>query len=646
MEERQARDLPFCDVIMKGGITSGVIYPEMISDLARHYRLKSVGGTSAGAIAAALAVAAEHARAQGKGESGYGELRRLPIWLGEDAPGGRGSNLLGLFQPTPRAAKLFRLLVSTLRGEAPREVPSSRFAHSLSVVLADYPLWALAGTVPGLLLAAALILGGAGGHPVVWGLGLFVSVLVVALGNLLALAAGIAVDAWKTLPAQGFGLCPGFVKDAAEGTPPALTEWLTGKINEVAGKDLEAEGPLTFGDLWGVRPPETTSGDEPPCFPTPGDRRIDLQMMTTALTLGRPFRLPFENRSFFFDPDEWRELFPEPVVRWMVEHPGRVDPEEIPAFRGKALLPLPEPADFPVVVATRMSLSFPVLLSAIPLYGVDYSSKETARIREQNRQEGAQRLPFEAQLCWFSDGGIGSNFPIHFFDSPIPSWPTYGINLRPRRPETHPDPDIYRPRRNADGRSGWWSPIESLPGFLGAIVTTMQNWRDNTQMMVPGYRDRIVHIYHSDQEGGMNLNMERQVIRSLSNRGREAALELLGGFAGLAPDPAVASGEKKAETTWENHRWLRFRSALALFEESVFEIAAAVKGPAEPSIASLLENPPSYKDGWTKARKAHARMVVEDVVGLAEKWGKDDEDDRLSATAPRPRPELRIGPRV
>jgi len=38
-----------CDVLMKGGITSGVIYPSAVCELARHYKLASVGGSSAGA---------------------------------------------------------------------------------------------------------------------------------------------------------------------------------------------------------------------------------------------------------------------------------------------------------------------------------------------------------------------------------------------------------------------------------------------------------------------------------------------------------------------------------------------------------------------------------------------------------------------
>jgi Patatin-like phospholipase len=44
-----------CDIVMKGGITSGVIYPLAVCQLAKTYRLRSVGGASAGAIAAAAA---------------------------------------------------------------------------------------------------------------------------------------------------------------------------------------------------------------------------------------------------------------------------------------------------------------------------------------------------------------------------------------------------------------------------------------------------------------------------------------------------------------------------------------------------------------------------------------------------------------
>ncbi|MER3469044.1 MAG: hypothetical protein C4314_03515, partial [Thermoflexus sp.] len=69
-------------------------------------------------------------------------------------------------------------------------------------------------------------------------------------------------------------------------------------------------------------------------------------------------------------------------------------------------------ADLPVVVATRMSLSFPVLVSAVPLYTVRRSAVDRLRAQGRNRLE-----PGDLQRNWFSDGGIASNFPIHLFDN-------------------------------------------------------------------------------------------------------------------------------------------------------------------------------------------------------------------------------------
>ena len=72
-----------CDVVMKGGITSGVVYPHAICELARAYRLVSIGGTSAGAIAAVGAAAAEY----GRDDGGFAKLAAVPDWVAT------GSNL-------------------------------------------------------------------------------------------------------------------------------------------------------------------------------------------------------------------------------------------------------------------------------------------------------------------------------------------------------------------------------------------------------------------------------------------------------------------------------------------------------------------------------------------------------------------------
>src|SRR5262245_23743539 len=70
-----------------------------------------------------------------------------------------------------------------------------------------------------------------------------------------------------------------------------------------------------------------------------------------------------------------------------------------------------------------MSLSFPVLLSAVPLYAANFEC-------------APENGKYSLERCWFSDGGLTSNFPIHFFDAPLPGRPTFGINLVPDTVET------------------------------------------------------------------------------------------------------------------------------------------------------------------------------------------------------------------
>lgn len=92
-----------CDVVMKGGITSGVVYPYAVLELARRYRFRSIGGTSAGAIAAAFAAAAEYSRTVRKDPDGFTRLQAhcdtIPTVLDR------------LFQPERRFRPLMRYLL-------------------------------------------------------------------------------------------------------------------------------------------------------------------------------------------------------------------------------------------------------------------------------------------------------------------------------------------------------------------------------------------------------------------------------------------------------------------------------------------------------------------------------------------------------
>ena len=62
--------------------------------------------------------------------------------------------------------------------------------------------------------------------------------------------------------------------------------------------------------------------------------------------------------------------------------------------------PFPAPADLPVVVAARMSLFFPVLLSAVPLWSFDFTRPATA----EREKEWEAWLARQAGVV----GGMGS----------------------------------------------------------------------------------------------------------------------------------------------------------------------------------------------------------------------------------------------
>src|SRR5689334_17059316 len=102
-----------CDLVMKGGITSGVIYPSALAEIGRSYRFRGVGGASAGAIGAAMGAAAEFGRASG----GFARLGTLPTQLGD-------GRLAALFQPQPGTRVLLRLMLVLTGNDRPGPRPS------------------------------------------------------------------------------------------------------------------------------------------------------------------------------------------------------------------------------------------------------------------------------------------------------------------------------------------------------------------------------------------------------------------------------------------------------------------------------------------------------------------------------------------
>lgn len=619
----------YCDLVMKGGITSGIVYPNAVLALAREYRFKSIGGTSAGAIAAAVAAAAAYGdRRQQRGEqlpgdAGYGGLSAVSAQLS------RRGFIYRLFQPAAGARAAYRLLV-VLTGNAgwPRKL--------LCLAIAVFQIAPLE-----VLVSLALLLG------LGWWGGGWSGVAATLLPSLLcAYGAGVAAAALRVARVARrnlLGLCSGLSRSAGR---PALTEWLHESLQQLSGKPMDA--PLTFADLHDA-PRYAGEPDSP--------HAITLQMITTCVSHNEPRTLPLGGAQFWFLREEFEQLFPASVVQWMVDRAG--PPREV---EGRNYYHLPQGASLPVLVATRMSLSFPLLISAVPLHepsrrercceptstAADEGGQNVADSMEGLTSAGQSCGPVITafRICWFSDGGISSNFPIHLFDAAMPRWPTFAINLvYPQRPEPVEregdsrqalERSVFLPTEN---RHGWQRHYQSiatplaageLGRFLFAVVATMQNWRDLLQARAPGYRDRIVHVSLQGDEGGMNLDMPQEVLTRIADKGSLA-------------------GARFCSFSFENHYWIRWRNLASAYQRYTLEIART-DDPAQQvlayraayaMVATGTPPPPSYKLGSEDKRRGSQQLWAQ-MVEQGRSW--EDLGPDLTDGAPRPLPQMKVTP--
>ena len=592
------QDCDLVDLVMKGGITSGVIYPRAVCQLAVTHKLNSVGGTSAGAIAAAAAAAAEYARDAGAGPGGspdvvYPRLAMLPNILAQRTAG--NTRLFHLFQPQRRTAALYRL-ASVWIGRG--GIWSKRFRSFIPAVRAMRPVPAL---VLGLLAIGVLWVAIRFSNCI----GIIFAALLALVGLVVAVAYSLKIRVLKDLPANNFGLCSGMRTKGSD--PPALTEFLTTEFNQIANQS--SGGPLTFGDL---------------------ERKgITLKMLTTDLSLGTQDQLPFTSSIWGFCPTEFADLFPDAVVQWLKDHsPDPAGSPEREQLRAAGKWPLPA-MDMPVIVGVRMCLSFPWLLSTVPLWAIDHTSPA-------DPQTGLHRI-----VCHrFSDGGLTSNFPLHFFDAAVPRWPTFGIDLVEVK-DLSPDParNVSMSARKNDGILSRPTSIETVGDFVGALLKTMQNWADNMQALVPGYRDRIVAVEHTKVEGGINLDMPPGIITDLAERGRDAGL-------------------KTNRFNFTNHRWVRFRSLLHALKDFIEPARTPLQGPGPDGVPSydhmINGTPPSYHSDWDAQTRAAFTDVKAAVVRLGDTYAQVNtsadggKPGVISHDAPAPDPclQVRPGPRT
>ena len=642
-----------CDLVMKGGLTSAIAYPPAVLELATRYRFRNIGGASAGAIAAALVAAAEYARANG----GFERLRELNEYLAD--PG----NVLRLFQPSGDTRPAFAALLALMEGPRPPILEPSGTSSSdseprgpsaagrlvtwlhrgcrVATAYGRHDLLVTGGLTlligcGGFLVArlAALGAGARESAALLWGVGSALGLGI--LGYVIVASVRLLALLFRGVPRHSFGICTGLTQGRREA--PALTEWLADEIDRIAGLE-PGHRPLTIGDL--------------------ADRGIRLQMVTTNLSLAQPHLLPFETR-LLFSRREIGRLFPPRIVQhlWDKGEPAEFSSGTEP----KDCCFLPPARDLPAVFCARLSLSFPVLISAVPLWtrGSKLSSHGGAPPQDRH---GLQRN-------WFSDGGISSNFPLHFFDRWLPTRPGFGIDLTempdhafrlragqrgtdaepPTRgrvlseryisavdasdePEPSQVEDVVLLRANQTMYPEW-SEIDGLLDFLSAIWETSHSSHENMLMQLPGFRDRVVRVRFATGEGGLNLSMSHAAVASIRDKGERA-------------------GKKLAqEFSFDDHRWVRFRVLMAELERHLVQLASAYREARyDRLIACACARPYDRPEAWRE--EAERRMT--ELIDLVRAWEREgpglearggDGVAFFAQEEPRPRPTLRIVPRV
>ena len=629
-----------CDIVLRGGIASGIVYPRAIAKLAETYDFRSIGGSSAGAVAAAWTAATALAAKRGH-DKFQTKIKTHPQDLASKKDG--KTVYERLFQPQPSTRRLFNVFMASLGGEN----GLVKWTRVGATLCGSYPLFAFAGATLSLLPFFALVLGrGTTGYVY---LALIFTIASATVLALLAAFIGLVRDVLATVPKNGYGLCSGSNNGIpnSSGVLP-LTDWLHEFIQSLAEYPLDK--PVTFGDLW------NNGGNEN------AEREIELVMMTTNITRGVSHRLPFLEGNWgqlFFHEEELAQLFPACVVNWMTCHAQEAQPEEFELPKGYHRLP--KPADLPILFGARMSASLPFLLSAVPLYAVHITHDDK----------------FSLKCCWFSDGGLASDLPLHFFDAPIPSRPTFAINFVPDTVEVVEVDEIdgklhcisllgmSRDKEQAKGWDKVWMPTKNttsadrfnsctgVGSFLNAVLDTALNWADTELMAMPGYRDRIVHVKLAPNEGGINLNMPPETIMRVSCIGKLAG-ELLA--ARFAPEPGKdPQTSEDIELTWDNHRWVRYRSIMTALELFARRFQATWRDASKPwrSYRELLsrnkaEKPRSYALE-RPGQYAFAVSATDQFVNFVAGWTTEDQtfDRGLSASAgaaPRPKPVLRVMP--
>jgi hypothetical protein len=390
-----------------------------------------------------------------------------------------------------------------------------------------------------------------------------------------------------------------------DGSPPVAT-WLGNVLDDLAGlpprhgllRDAgvqlpgvdRSSGPgLTFGDLWLGRP-DRRDGDDERLRRAARDsehRVVDLRLVATDVTRGRPVRLPL-GPGWLFCPSCLRGGVPARAVNQLVAAASAPDARPRCPGHRERLLAVPEAAHVPVVFAVRVAAAPAGLLRAVPLYRADPAPAPSLRDAFGGLVAGGEPPPVDGGVTthWLCDAGADAG--VDLFDTALPRWPTFGLVVRGGvdTPDDGHGPWVDVTPAGAGARRAPAFGIGGTFDMVAAVLGAGAGTADRVAAGSQGLRGRLGVVRRG--HGSLGPFLHGAEVLRLALRGDHAGRELRRLFTG--PDADVRS-----QTGMDRHRWLRMRSVLR--EQRDRSLVVAARLPVYGDLAATYRVPADVA-GW------------------------------------------------
>jgi hypothetical protein len=162
---------------------------------------------------------------------------------------------------------------------------------------------------------------------------------------------------------------------------------------------------------------------------------------------------------------------------------------------------------------------------------------------------------------------------------------------------------------------------------------------------MPGVRDRVVRLRLKDQEGGLNLNMPKDLIDTIAARGGAAGEALLNRFAQPSGPP---DADARTWPGWDGQRWVRLDVLVRTLADKSLGLTRALGTDVAHATpySTLLSHarsvaPPGHDTPLTREQTDALQKLIDALAAISREF---DTHAAGYENVPTPNPDLRVRP--